>query len=148
MTLQSRKSETCSCFFFLSGEPTASPLRFGWRTRARCQTRLVATCMENITLFIQVKRRNSAGVIMAGLSIPDSRKSLSPVSKTSAFALIAARSMGLSFTSLISASSVNSLSGTDTNSRVNNAIDRNLSRLMSRWGNFLLTQTSHIKNSL
>lgn len=45
--------------------------------------------------------KNSAGVMIAGCVMPDSRKSLSPVRSTSALAWMAARRMGRSFTSRI-----------------------------------------------
>ena len=68
--------------------------------------------------------RNSAGVIIIGFSKPDSRKSLSPVSRTSAFAAIAALKMGRSSASLTCDSDVFSSVGMGTNSSVSKAIER------------------------
>jgi len=82
--------------------------------------------------------RNSAGVIILGFSTPDSKKSLSPVSKTSAFASMAARRIGRSFTSRICVSEISSSVGIGTNSKVRSAIERNLSNDASLVGNFLL----------
>lgn len=82
--------------------------------------------------------KNSAGVIIAGFFTPDSKKSLSPVSSTSAFASMAARKMGRSFTSLICVSDSLVSIGTGTSSKVLNAIERNLSSAANLLGNFLL----------
>lgn len=71
--------------------------------------------------------RNSAGVMIFGFSKPDSRKSLSPVSRTSALAAIAALKMGRSSASLTCDSDVFSSVGMGTNSSVSKAIERNLS---------------------
>ena len=57
---------------------------------------------------------NSAAVIIFGCFIPDSKKSLSPVSIISAFAAAAARRIGRSFVSLIRRSSFTDSSGIGT----------------------------------
>ena len=58
---------------------------------------------------------------------PDSRKSLSPVSRTLALAALAALKMGRSSASLTCDSDVFSSVGMGTNSSVSKAIERNLS---------------------
>ena len=75
---------------------------------------------------------------MIGFLIPDSKKSLSPVSKRSAFAFIAARRIGRSLMSLIAISAIVSVAGIGTISRVISATERNLSNDVILFGNFLL----------
>ena len=82
--------------------------------------------------------RKSAGVIIIGFFTPDSKKSLSPVSKTSAFASMAARRIGRSFLSRICISELSFSVGIGTSSKVRSATERNLSSDASRFGNFLL----------
>ena len=68
--------------------------------------------------------RNSAGVRILGCLIPDSKKSLSPVSRISAFAMIAALNIGLSLISRICDSKDISSVGVGTNSSDSNAMER------------------------
>ena len=82
--------------------------------------------------FYYFMLRNPTGVIIIGFSKPDSRKSLSPVSRISAYALMAALKIGRSLTSLICNSDKFSSVGIGTNSRVNRAIERNLFNDSSR----------------
>lgn len=79
-------------------------------------------------LFFQISAfRKSVAVIILGCFRPDSRKSLSPVSRISALAYIAALNMGRSFTSRIFDSEICSSEGVGTSSNVKRASDRNLS---------------------
>lgn len=82
--------------------------------------------------------KNSAGVRIAGFFTPDSKKSLSPVSSMSAFASMVAYKMGRLLMSRICVSLIFSSVGIGTNSKESRATERNLSRDVSRFGNFLL----------
>ena len=78
----------------------------------------------------------SLGDIIMGYTTPESRKSLSPVNKMSAFASIAALKIGRSFASRICCSETFSSSGIGTSSNVTNAVARNLSSAANLFGNF------------
>lgn len=67
---------------------------------------------------------NCAGVMILGILIPDSRKSLSPVSNMSTSAWMAALGIGRSRQSLIKSSLLSSSSGTGTTSRTRSAAAR------------------------
>lgn len=73
---------------------------------------------------------------MAGVVMPDSKKSLSPVNTTSAFASIAARRIGRSSTSLIFSSVPFSSVGIGTSSSEIKATERKRSSAERRFGNF------------
>ena len=82
--------------------------------------------------------KNSAAVIILGSVTPDSRKSLSPVSNTSALAFNAARNIGLSLTSRISFSTSSSISGVVATSMTDSKYARNFSSMEILVGNFRL----------
>lgn len=79
---------------------------------------------------------NCAAVMIFGVLIPDSRKSLSPVSNMSASAWIAALRIERSKQSLIKSSLLFSSSGTGTTSRTRRAVARKRSRDSILEGNF------------
>ena len=80
--------------------------------------------------------RNCAGVKICGWSMPDSKKSLSPVRRISAFALIAARKIGLSAASRTRDSESFSFVGICTISIDRSAIDKKRFKASMRFGNF------------
>ena len=82
--------------------------------------------------------KNCAGVRICGWSIPDSKKSLSPVRRISALALIAARKMGLSAVSRIRDSESVSSVGICTISMDKSAMDRKRFNASILFGNYLL----------
>ena len=75
--------------------------------------------------------------MILGVVNPDSRKSLSPVRRISAFALIAALKIGRSFTSRIFSSKRYSSVGMGTNSNVISASEKKRYNAGSLCGNFL-----------
>lgn len=84
--------------------------------------------MYEMAQVVKILCKNSVGVMIFEFVMPDSRKSLSPVSSISALVAMAARSIGLSETSRTSFSSEVSITGAGTTSRTVSASARKRSR--------------------
>lgn len=78
----------------------------------------LARCLFNKTIFQKFCRCHNRRIFT-----PDPKKTLSPVRSTSAFASIAARKIGRSFTSLIYVSDTFSSVGNRTNAKVSKATE-------------------------